>query len=53
MEVIKENSGCKIISDKGCATAMSIGKDYWSKIHIDHNFHLTIMTVIAPECKKK
>ena len=46
MEIIKETSGCKSITDKGCATAMSIGKHYWSKSYIDHDFCLTTMTVL-------
>ena len=53
MKVMKETSGFKTITEKGCATAMLIGKAYWSKIHIDYNFHLTIMTVLAPECNNK
>ena len=53
MEAIKETSGYKSITDKGCATAMSIGKIFWSKSYTDHDLHLTNMTVLAPECNDK
>ena len=49
MEVMKEASGCKTIIEKSCATVMSIGEDYWFKSHIDRDFHLTTMRVLAPE----
>ena len=44
-----EGTGYEGMGEGVLATALSIGRNYWSQAHVDKDFYFTRLTVLAPE----
>lgn len=51
MKFIRQRNKQKGMDKDICATALSIGCNYWSQSHVDNDFYFTRLTVLAPEDK--